>query len=121
MFWAMMYLLFFSGSAAPELPLIPNETVFRKAIAEQQRLEQVLVIRDEIKAAEQRLTDLHKDFYEELAHLSPQHETGSRSVTALFDRLEAERTEIQALLMDQRFHLQEHMTEKEWHKVFRSR
>ena len=43
MFWVMMYMLFFSGSAAPEL-LIPDEEVLRKAIKDEQRLENVLAI-----------------------------------------------------------------------------
>ena len=121
MFWAMMYLLFFSGSASPELSFVPDEALLRQAIAEQARLEQVIIIRDEIKAAEQQLSGLYKDTYAELVPLSQQHETDSRSLSALFVQLEAARAEIQAGLINQRFRLKEHMTEKEWHTVFINR
>ena len=121
MFWAMMYLLFFSGSAAPGLSLVPDEALLRKAVAEQPRLEQVLDMREEIKAEEQRLTELYKDSYAELVRLSQQHGTDNRSLAALLADLDGARTEIQAKLIDQRFRLKEHMTEKEWSMVFKNR
>jgi hypothetical protein len=121
MFWAMMYLIFFSGSNAPGISFVPDEALLRQAIAEQPRLEQVLAIRDEIKAAEQRLTDLSKDSYAELATLSQQHGTDSSSLAVLFVDLDRARAEIQAKLINQRFHLKEYMTEKEWNTVFKNR
>jgi hypothetical protein len=121
MFWFMMYLLFFSGSSTPGISFVPDETLLRQAIAEQPRLEQVLAIRDEIKAAEQRLADLHKDSYAELVSLSQQHGTDSSSLASLFVDLDGKRAEIQVKLIDLRFVLKEHMTEKEWTAVFKNR
>jgi septal ring factor EnvC (AmiA/AmiB activator) len=121
MFWAMMYLIFFSGPTTPGISFVPDEALLHKAIAEQPRLEQVLAIRDEIKATEQRLTDLSKESYAELATLSQQHETETRSLSAVFVDLDRARTEIQATLINQRFRLKEHMTEKEWNTVFKNR
>jgi hypothetical protein len=112
MFWAMMYLIFFSGSNAPGISFVPDEALLRQAIAEQPRLEQVLAIRDEIKAAEQRLTDLSKDSYAEI---------DNSSLAVLFVDLDRARAEIQAKLINQRFHLKEYMTEKEWNTVFKNR
>ena len=121
MFWAMMYLLFFSGSAAPELTLLPDETTFRNAIADPQRLEQVLAIREEEKATEQLLTDMLNNRYAELTRLSPLYDADSESFAALFAELDSTRVEAQATLLDQRFRLKEQMTEKEWNKIFRNR
>ena len=121
MFWAMMYLLFFSGSTAPEISLIPSEITFSNAIADPQRLELVLTIREEGKTTEQMLADILNNSFTELVRLSPQYEADSESFTALFAELDAGRAEAQAALLDQRFRLKEHMTEKEWNKVFRNR
>ena len=121
MFWFMMYLLFFGASSTPGISFVPEEALLRQAIAEQPRLEQVLAIRDELRAAEQQLTDLYRDSYAELVPLVQQHETDNSSLSALFADLDGARAEIQAKLIDQRFRLREHMTEKEWNIVFRNR
>jgi len=121
MFWAMMYLLLFSGSAAHGVSFVPDETLLRKAIVEQPHLEQVMDIRDEITAAEQRLTDLYKNSYSELVSLSQQHETDSITLAAHFDELAGERAEIQEELINLRFRLKKQMTEKEWNTVFKNR
>lgn len=121
MFWAMMYLLFFSGSAAPELTLLPDETAFRNAIADPQRLEQVLSISREVKATEQLLAVVHNNLYAELTRLSPMYDADSESFAALFAELDLARVEAQETLLDQRFLLKEQMTEKEWRTIFRNR
>lgn len=121
MFWAMMYLLFFSGSTTRGVSFVPDEAILRQAIAGQPRLEQVLAIRDEIIAEGQRLTDLYMDSYAELVPLAQQHRTDSRSLSALFVDLDGARAETQAILIDQRFRLKEKMMGKEWKTVFKNR
>jgi hypothetical protein len=120
MFWAMMYLLFFSGSA-PELTLLPDETAFRNGIADPQRLEQVLEIHREVKATEQLLTEMQNNRYTELTRLSPLYDADSKSFAALFAELDLARVKAQETLLDQRFRLKEQITEKEWRTVYRNR
>ena len=121
MFWAMMYVLFFSGSAAPELSLIPDETAFRNAIADPQRLEQVLAIHGEVTATEQLLAEVQSNLYTEVARLSPLYDADNDSFAALFAELDLARVEAQETLLNKRFHLKEQMSEKEWHTVYRNR
>jgi len=120
MFWVMMYMLFFSGSAAPEL-LIPDEEVLRKAIKDEQRLENVLAIREEVINTEQDLAELFKSKYGDLAKLSPQYEADSNQFRIVFEELDTARVEAQSLWLDKRFHLKEQMTLKEWQRVYGSR
>jgi len=106
MFWAMMYILFFSNSAAPEL-LVPNETKFQNAIKDQQRLERILAIHNEVKSTEQALSEMFENQYENLAHLSPQHEIGINQFQNIFEELNSAREEAQALWLVKRFQMKE--------------
>lgn len=117
----MMYLLLFGGSAAPELSLIPKEMALRKALNDPQRLEQVLKIRDEMKATEQVLLDAIESRYASLLLLSPQHDADADQFRLVLADLEQARLDAQAALLGKRFRLKEQMTAKEWKKVYGSR
>ena len=119
MFWVMMYMLFFSGSAAPEL-LIPEEIALQKAIKDHQRLENVLAIREEVKNTEQNLAEFFKNQYNDLAKLSPQYEADINQFRIVFEKLDAARVEAQSVWLDKRFQLKEKMTHKEWKRVYGS-
>jgi hypothetical protein len=121
MFWAMMYLLLFGGSLNPELSIIPDEEIFRKAIKAPHRLEQVLEIRKEVKLVEQELSTATKNRYEELAQLTPLHDADIEQFRAIFARLDETRLDSQKTLLDYRFRLKEKMTREEWKKVYGKR
>ena len=120
MFWVMMYMLFFSGSTVPEL-LIPNEAVLKKAIKDQQRLENILAISGEVKNKENNLAELFKNRYDYLAKLSVQYEAGSNKFRNVFEELDNARVEAQSLWLDKRFQLKEQMTREEWKRAYGSR
>ncbi len=120
MFWAMMYLLFFGGSAAPEL-LIPDETRFHNAIKDQQRLMKVLAIREEAKTTEQILAKMLENRYTDLANLSSQYKADINQFRVIADELDSARLDAQSILLDKRFHLREQMSRKEWKRVYGSR
>lgn len=113
-------MLFFSSSAAPEL-LIPNEAIFQNAIKDHQRLERILAIREEVKTAEQVLSEMFNNRYGELAKLSPQYEADINQFRVIFDELDLVRFETQSIYLDKRFQLKEQMTPEEWKKVYGSR
>ncbi len=121
MVWVMMFLLLFGGSAVPEFSLIPKEMALRKALNDPQRLEQVLKIRDEMKATEQVLLDAIESRYASLVLLSPQHDADADQFRVIFVDLEQARLNAQAVMLDNRFRLKEQMTAKEWKKVYGSR
>jgi hypothetical protein len=99
MFWAMMYLLLFGGSLNPELSIIPDEETFRNAINAQQRLEQILAIRKEVKIAEQDLSATTEDSYGELALLTPQHNADIEQFRKVFAGLDQTRLDSQNFLL----------------------
>ena len=120
MFWVMMYMLFFSSSAAPEL-YIPNETMFQDAIKNHQRLEKVLAIREEAKTKEQVLSEMFKNRYGDLAKLSPQYEADINQFRVIFNELDLARVEAQSVWLDKRYQMKEQMTREEWKIAFGSR
>ena len=117
----MMYLLLFGGSLNPELSVIPDEEIFRKAIETPQRLEQALEIHKAAKFVEQEFSAATENRYAELAEIAPQYEADIEQFRAIFAELDQTRLESQKALMDFRFRLKEQMTREEWKKVYGKR
>jgi hypothetical protein len=104
MFWAIMYMLFFSGSPAPEL-LVPDEVKFQNAIMDHQRLEKVLTIQNEVKIKEQALSENINNLYDSLALLSLQYDVEIKQLQDVFDEMDAARSEAKVLCLDKRFEM----------------
>ena len=84
----------------------------------QQRLEQILEVRKEVKIAEQELSTETEHRYEELAQLVPDQDAEIEDFRKIFAELDQTRLESQKYLLDSRFRLKETMTRDEWEEVY---
>ena len=118
MFWAMMYLLLFGGSADNQLAFFPGEKKISRAIDDPRRREQIVEILGEVKSAEQVLFDAYENRYADLAELSLHHDADREQFREVLAGLEKTRLDVQGAWLDSRFRLKKHLTRAEWESIY---
>ena len=117
MFWALMYMLLFGGSADPEWSFVPKESQIRESITSPQRMERLVAVLGEMKSAEQMLLDAYAKREAELVELSRSHDAGGDKFRAILVDLEETRRDAQAAWLESRFVLKQQLTRDEWEAV----
>lgn len=118
MFWAMMYMLVFGGSADDELSFFPAEKEIRKTIADPQRREQIIAILEEVRSAERVLVDAYTNREADLTALSLRYDADVEEFREVIAGVEQTRRDVQAAWLESRFGLKKHLTRSEWEALY---
>jgi len=119
MFWILLfYILYQSSACKPETCLFAEDKAFTKAIPDSVRLQQVLALRAEAVTLLEQQGKNARAAAESLRVITAQHDAGMEQFQEVLTNLDLERERIQGQLLDVRFRMKEHMTEKEWQKVY---
>jgi hypothetical protein len=121
MFWVMMYMLLFGGSAATELSFIPGEKEISRAVDDPQRQGQIAEILEEMKSVERVLFAAYENRYADLAELSLRHDADMEQFRDVIAGMEETRLDVQGAWLDSRFSLKKHLTRTEWEGIYGGR